>query len=154
MIDATEHFLAYRECIRHLWNEYYRILDEGESDFVFIERRMLDDLFFSRVKNRDFKAAPDGYYDEVAVTYAVPPNGLSILVLNRDINPGTNTWERAIVDQSLDLRYIEMFDFWDPPNGFRDFRYIRARVVGGQKSTLVGTDVLLDTLVVRMLVRA
>jgi hypothetical protein len=155
MIDATDIFMAYRECVRHLWNVYYRIPDEGESDFPFIERQLLHDLFFSRVRNTEFKAGLDGYYAEVVVTFEVPPNGRSILVLNRDISPGVNTWEsETIKTQSLDLRYIGMFDFWDPPDGVRDFRFVRARVIGARElPEIAGTDVLIDSLDARISVR-
>ncbi len=154
MIDCTDCFMAYRECVRHVWNTYYRVCPEGESDFIFIERQMLHDLLFSRVENREFKAGPGGYYDELVVTFDRAPKGTSILVLDRDVSPGMNTWKSATIDAELDLRYIGMFDFWWPPHGGRDFRFVRARVLGAkERPEIVGTDVLIESLDIRILVR-
>lgn len=69
--------------------------------------------------------------------------------------PGSNVyWEEVELEPGeLELRFIDFFD-WVNPDDFRDYQYVRARIVashagGKEDGKFNGYDILLPVLYVR-----
>jgi len=132
MQDVTNHFSNYRECVRHLWNLYFRSIAETHSswdvrdEFDEISRTIFSSLILRELGIRDTALAPASSAEpETLRGFRVIPrteHGVPILI-NRDL-PRSGYWDHPISQvrpQDVELHLFRFFDFDEL--GFRDFRY-------------------------------
>ncbi len=113
MVDVTESFLKYRECVRHLWNTYYCEMPQGESDFIFLQQALFHDIFVASFLDQELKPNHDGYYDRIAV--GVHGSSTRRIIVRETSNGTIVRWGERVVDtDSLNLRFVDLFDFWYP----------------------------------------
>lgn len=130
MTELNLNMNRYRECARHVWNTYFRGQSNSEDLFLNVEY----ELFYALV------LAPSGLEGEHKSPFDVPlpflrvvPNP-SLRVLSVMIappgGPDSNVyWKEVELEPGdLELRFIDFFD-WANPDDFRDYQYVRARIV-------------------------
>jgi hypothetical protein len=55
--DITEIFQNFRECARHIWNTYFRTLDDGSHKFINVERELYESMVLEQIYgDSDYKA--------------------------------------------------------------------------------------------------
>ena len=126
LVDITSDVLRYRECARHVYNTYFKDLDEGSAFFEPVD----DGLFIGIAlceADTDVAKSPDGFYPQIALKYGVPPLGLEVMCAVE--STGMTNWQvtRLHRDDGT-LAYISFFDFrneWEQ----RDMRYVLARAL-------------------------
>lgn len=142
--EITEILLNYRECARHVWNTYYRCIEDGWHRFIDAE----DELFTSLVLD-EFYPALD-YPEKVSksmrtfkVVPIIPPLHLEILWTVTGDETVHKWKELKLKDNAIELRYFDFFD-WEE-TGYRDYKYIRCKVADfGNYSELKDADVLIE----------
>ena len=137
MEDVTHLFNNYRECVRHLWNSYYRSLPDSCRDWDLHDE--FDDtavaIFFSIVLrplgsfdhkiSAGYIAAPQ----PLPGFYVIPniPTGTRILI-NRE-QPRSGYWDHPISmvkPDEVELHLLRFFDFdWQ---NYRDYRYFEVLI--------------------------
>jgi hypothetical protein len=151
-MDITNHFLQFREAVRHLWNVHF--CEEALRDQDWDLRDAFSDAYVALFNAMVTYRLPQGastiahLWDAdrtVLDCYHVAgkSNDLNLMIA-RDI-PHYCYWDHPIkrVDTStVDLRLISFFD-WDTL-GPRDFRYLRVRISNADNADLVGRDALVD----------
>jgi hypothetical protein len=149
MTDVTDLMLNYRECVRHLWNTYFRREARPRQDWdlrdEFYDAALI--LFKALVLRGpdvdDPPLLPD-YRREQAplMSLRLEVDMTSAILVNRTGSSGY--WDdpvTAIQQGDCDLRFIQFFDWWDL--GVRDFQYYKVRIVGSSRYPhLVGRDAL------------
>jgi hypothetical protein len=143
MNRITEQFMTYRECARHVWNTYFRFLDDGTHQF-----RNVDDELFAALALTSVPLSVAASYRQgipcpfLIVHPTIHPNGTPALYAREDTNR-TWRWTPLVLQSAVLLHFIAFFDWAD--DGVRDWRYYRARVQGYPADpTLIGSDLLLD----------
>lgn len=150
LVDITQLMNRYRECVRHLWNEYFWTDAETDKDWDLGDEydQVAVELFSSLVLR---KIGRDDV--NLALYRVVPRNPLLFLrvevdsrsqvMINREIDSGY--WDHPlnfVEKDELDLRFISFFD-WDDL-GFRNFELYLARIHASDKHPeLVGRNALL-----------
>ena len=151
MTELNLNMNRYRECARHVWNTYFRGQSNSEDLFLNVEY----ELFYALV------LAPSGLAGEHKSPFDVPlpflrvvPNP-SLRVLSVMIappgGPDSNVyWKEVELEPGdLELRFIDFFD-WANPDDFRDYQYVRARIVASRVGEMYdGYDILLPVMYVR-----
>jgi hypothetical protein len=150
MIDVTDLMLNYRECVRHLWNTYFRREAQPQQDwdlrdeFYDAALVLFKALVLRGLDVGDVKLLPDYFADQAPIMFLrLEVDGSSEILVNRTGSSGYWDDPVTVVQQGdCDLRFIQFFDFDDL--GFRDFRFYRVRIVGSSRYRhLVGRDALL-----------
>jgi len=149
MTDVTALMQNYRECVRHLWNSYFRTDAEPHQDWDlrdhFYDAALI--LFRALVLYGfdvdDSQILADYRGDRQPQMFLrLHVEHRSEILVNRTGSSGC--WDdpvRTIETDDCDLRFIQYFDWWDL--GFRDFAFYRVRIVGSSKYPhLVGRDAL------------
>ncbi len=144
-MDLSPAMLRYRECARHVWNVFFQPMPEGWHEFINVDHALFEGLVLSLLKEEDRQNdMRDGYWPAIAVIPGPSVFGLPAMHV-RPESGKTNQWQQFILGHdSIDLRFIEFFDFANY-NDPRDFKHVRARVVGPATHELLGHDVLLET---------
>jgi hypothetical protein len=160
MPDVTHLVTAYRECVRHLWNTYFRPIAEGPQDwdlcdeFDVIARAIFSSLVLSRLGDTNHGLAPrfsaeptplPGFRVIPAVTDGTP------IHINRDI-PRTGYWDHPVAEvrpDDVELHFLRFFD-WDEL-GHRDFAYYEVMVHASRIAEIVGRAALIKCAYARVL---
>ena len=155
MTELNLNMNRYRECARHVWNTYFRGQSNSEDLFLNVEY----ELFYALV------LAPSGLEGGHKSPFDVPlpflrvvPNP-SLRVLSVMIappgGPDSNVyWKEVELEPGdLELRFIDFFD-WANPDDFRDYQYVRARIVAShvgenEDGRYKGHDILLPAMYVQ-----
>jgi hypothetical protein len=132
MEDVTNLFSTYRECVRHLWNAYFRPVAEPtqnwdvRDEFDTVARGIFSSLVLQPLSASDRQLSP-----ESAATPSVLPgfrivpaseHGAPILI-NRDL-PRSGYWDHPVSEvrpADVELHLLRFFDF--DQLGWRDYRY-------------------------------
>lgn len=155
MKDITDILNKYRECARHLWNNYFFIDEELSSytqdqldRYEAIDRHLfaeliLDPLAKVSCQEEYFRAYPPS--EPLSFLHIVPSvSGEVPILINR--SGASGYWDdpvNKVASSEVDLRFIEYFD-WNS-YGRRDFKFYRVRIVKFLKyPQLEGRDALLE----------
>ncbi len=127
MKDITEIFCQYRECARHIWNQYFRFLQDGLDCFYNVQNELFDSLVLVQIGIFDWHRNSDEPLNRVLL--APNPNLESLqLYFDQSSDQIMHTYKvETISVSSLKLAFIDFFD-WDE-QGFRDFTFVRAMVL-------------------------
>jgi hypothetical protein len=141
MIDITELILTFRENVRHLWNTTGRNLIVSDYRFGEIEWRLFKNTVLTEASITDDELSV--YYKSIKVEPTFEwSNSRFLYAFEKD---RVCNWKEIDLSQEneLDLRFISFHDF--NPQGFKDYRYVRARVIGAKNCTvIIGSDLLIE----------
>jgi hypothetical protein len=137
MSDVTHLFNTYRECVRHLWNTYFRPIAEASQDwdvheeFDTIARELFSSLVLRPLSIFDRELASECAREPIVLRgFQVVPaieHGTPICV-NRDI-PRGGYWDHPVSRvrrDDVELRLLRFFDF--DMLGHREYRYFEVAV--------------------------
>jgi len=137
MDDVTTLFSTYRECVRHLWNTYFRPIAEPRQDwdvrdeFDTISRGIFSSLVLRSLGASGRELAPAWSAEPAPLPgFRVVPvidNGTPILI-NRDL-PRGGYWDHPVSQvrpSDLELHLLRFFDF--DQIGCRDYEYFEVVV--------------------------
>jgi hypothetical protein len=147
--DITDLLQNYRECVRHMWNIYYRSLPNINTDRMFTE--VEDELFRSLVFCQlflwqDEKICIHGAAQPyLRVAPDIAPNGTAALWAREDADGRTWHWkELTLASADIELHFMGYFD-WGDKQGYRDYQKYRAEIVGYPADpSLEGAELLID----------
>lgn len=137
MDDVTPLFSAYRECVRHLWNAYFRPIAEPTQDwdvrdeFDAVSLSIFSSLISRPLSASDQKLAPAWSAEPAPLPcFRVVPaieHGTPILI-NRDL-PRSGYWDHPVSlvrPGDVELHLLRFFDF--DQIGSRDYEYLEVVV--------------------------
>ena len=138
MNDVTHLFSTYRECVRHLWNTYFRPVAEPTQnwdlcdEFDIIARGIFSSLVLRPMEVFDHELAPE-YAAEPSVLpgFRIVPG--TPIFINRDL-PRSGYWDHPVSrvrPDEVELHLLRFFDF--DQLGYRDFRYFEIVVHASTK---------------------
>lgn len=154
MKDITEILNDYRECTRHIWNTYFRFLEEGDVSFRPVEEELFNQLVLSQIHKPPVRLIPTLEKQNPIPYLRVIPNANcgSPAMINRTGDSGY--WDDPvdmIKPEEIDLRFLEFFDFAGPQD-YRDWKFYRARIQGfTTQKHLEGRDLLVEAAYVRVI---
>ncbi len=138
----TRLLLNYRECVRAVWNGYFRHFPDGWHEFINVKH----ELFVGMVLVQAFDG--EARSSLVRVRPHFGPKGARIMWAREQRNGGTLycDWaEMQLREGSISLAFVEFFDWRD--DGIRDLEFARAKVDQCDEAPeLVGADMLLPAL--------
>ena len=132
MDDVTHLFNTYRECVRHLWNAYFRPVAEPtqnwdvRDEFDTVARAIFSSLVLRPVGVIGCELSPAWSREPSALPgFRIVPDGEhgSPILINRDL-PRSGYWDHPISEvrpDDVELHLLRYFDFDEL--GFRDYRY-------------------------------
>lgn len=154
MEDVTHLFDTYRECVRHLWNTYYRPSAEPGQDwdlrdeFVDVTRQIFSSLVLRPLEVFEVQLAPE--YAAVPTPlpgFRVVPvvdHGTPILI-NRDL-PWSGYWDypiSSVKPNEAELHLLTYFDF--DKLGYREYRYFQVLIqASATYPEIVGRSALIE----------
>src|SRR5262245_40376601 len=108
----------YIQCIKTLWNEYYRLLPDGEHDFPDVQRLIWKTLV-TKLLQESFQDVSDG---EIVIR---PKHKLTSILVAIESPTGEDvSWQQAkhSIEEEL-MIFEDFFDFrnWHDP---REFQYV------------------------------
>jgi hypothetical protein len=137
MDDVTPLFSTYRECVRHLWNTYFRPIAEPTQDwdvrdeFDAISLSIFSSLVSQPLSASDHRLAPAWSADPAPLPcFRIVPaieHGTPILI-NRDL-PRSGYWDHPVSrvrPGDIELHLLRFFDF--DQMGCRDYEYLEVVV--------------------------
>ena len=147
MDDVTSWMDEYRECVRHLWNTYFRRDAEPSQDWELRDEFneaasiLFRALVLRKLNRADIVVAPDHRANPEPLMFlrlkVDAPR--STIMVNRELTGGY--WNDPLEEGDLDLRFIHFFDWWTL--GFRNFELYRVRIVASERyPRVVGKDAL------------
>jgi len=129
--DITSIARHARECLRTVWNSYYRTLFDAEHAFFRIQDAILDDLLFSQVAEDRVLTSGRGFTYHSGIGISATPGSEKTEVLVPEKLPDGFRWERRVIPlHELDLRFGCFFDFVTFDEEYRDFEYVEGVIVG------------------------
>ncbi len=138
--DITHHIERYRDCLKTVWNGYFRDLPEGWHEFINVRH----ELFVGLVLVQAF----DGYTfgSPQADIVRLRPAGEGVEARwNPSVDTGAEWSPRVIGGADCELAFVELFDQRDH-DGAREFELVRAVVVSHPRDpSLEGGQVMLPT---------
>jgi hypothetical protein len=154
MTDVTQLFSTYRECVRHLWNTYFRPVAEPSQDWDL--RDEFDTIACGIFSSLVLRAI--GVFEgELAPEYSAEPSALSCfrvvpavehgtpIFINRDL-PRSGYWDHPVSrvrPEEVELHLLRFFDF--DKLGYRDFRYFEVVIYASTKyPEIVGRAALIE----------
>ena len=132
MKDVTSLFETYRECVRHLWNAYYRAAAESESkqdwdlrdEFSVVAQGIFASLVLRPLEAMDRELAPDWAPNpSILEGFTIAPISECPIHINRDLSR-CGYWDyplERVRPEEVELAFLRFFDF--DQLDFRDFRY-------------------------------
>lgn len=156
MIEITHTFERYRECIRHLWNDYYLSIHRNrkESDpwsqFWQVENMIFFDLILTPLGYTwadYFTTGGDIHKPAPFLPFRLVPQGMYGIPAMISREPGlSGSWDHEIAripHQGIDLRFVALFD-WDE-QGFRSYQYFQVKILEcAHESSINGHYALID----------
>jgi hypothetical protein len=151
MKDVTHLLEHYRECIRHLWNSGFRVLDTSQDEWDLRDQysdvaSQLFGIFVLQPIGRPDVELPKEYAattDPFPFLHVVPAGSGTAIYINRSVPP-TGYWDdpvKIVMTGEADLKLINYFDF--DVLGHRDLEYYLVRVTRFDKHPhLVGRNAL------------
>jgi len=154
MVDVTPLFSSYRECVRDLWNTYFRPLAEPTQDwdvrdeFDAISLSLFSSLVSQPLSASDNKLAPAWSAEPTPLPrFRVVPAielGTPIFV-NRDL-PRSGYWDHPISlvrPGDVELQLLRFFDF--DQIGCRDYDYLEVVIhASAPHPEIVGRAALIE----------
>ena len=161
MNDVTHLFSAYRECVRHLWNTYFRPVAEPAQnwdlcdEFDTIARGIFSSLVLRPLDVFDHELAAEySANPSVLPGFCIVPaveHGTSISI-NRDL-PRSGYWDHPVSrvrPEEVELQLLRFFDF--DTLGYRDYRYFEVLVHASTKyPDIIGRAALIEVQHARVL---
>jgi len=140
MIDITDKMLAYRECVRGLWNTYLR--DGADFDSVDVFEDICRKLFSELI------LAQTGASSGILVKPGLDP--LRIMI-HRPTEQG-KYWDDPVTSLKPGGLVMSFIDFYDFNNlDYIDLRYCRIKIVQcAEHPALTGREALVDVQHVRL----
>jgi len=154
MNDVTHLFLTYRECVRHLWNTYFRSVAEPSQnwdlrdEFDAIARSIFSSLVLRPLDVFDHELAPEYSADPpVLPGFRIVPaveRGTPIFI-NRDL-PRSGYWDHPVSRVQPDEIEFDLLRFFDFDQlGYRDYRYFEVMVHASTKyPDIIGRAALIE----------
>lgn len=122
MHDVTKLMLAYRECLRHVWNAYLaRSVDSESATTVFarLQEVLFEGLVSSQISGWSLSDA----------VFVVPFKAAPVLV-RREPSDGNVYWDAAQAPdndrETIQLAFVAYYDFFQEP--CKDFRFYRCLI--------------------------
>lgn len=148
MKDVTEHFDRCRECVRELWNNYFRKTESYDptgidfDTFDQVRQLLFDALVVSRI---EAGSDDEGGLPERFLVVPRPQDGIRILVRRPD-DDGNAYWDAfdgRVSAHQVVLAFVDFFD-WESV-GFTDLRYYLVEVLDWPSMpNFVGRQALVD----------
>ncbi|QIL78357.1 hypothetical protein [Hymenobacter sp. HDW8] len=142
--------MAYRECVRHLWNSYFLRVNWVESEWDYreyfddISRRLFEQTVVKQVsEGSSVEQTSTGFYPTIRVVPCLGPLGLEALWGKAQ---GTTTEWQVIQLKSAEheFHFIDFFD-WTVERTM-DHQYCRVRLTKSQElAAYLGCDFLLES---------
>ena len=132
MDDVTYLFSIYRECVRHLWNTFFRPVAQPTQDwdvrdeFDTVARDIFSSLVLRPAGASGCELSSAWSHEPSALPgFRIVPGGLygASILINRDL-PRSGYWDHPISEvrpDDVELHLLRFFDFDEL--GFRDYRY-------------------------------
>lgn len=154
MDDVTHLFSTYRECVRHLWNAYFRPVAEPtqswnvRDEFDSIARDIFSSIVLHPLGAFGCALSPASSPEPLPLRrfHVVPDveHGTPILI-NRD-SPRSGYWDHPVSrvrPSDVDLHMLRFFDF--DQLGYRDYRYFEALIHASPKyPDIIGRVALIE----------
>ncbi len=120
MNEITDLMEKYRESTRHLWNTYFRNINEGSHEFINVNSALFEGLVLTHIGDR---FDHNKVYDSIKIIPRIPPSGtLEIMYLPDQQTSGQWCIER-LTDAQGEYRFIEFFD-WRNDEDMMDNTYV------------------------------
>jgi hypothetical protein len=154
MEDVTNYFNEYRECVRHLWNTYFRSVAEQinewdvRDEFDDIARALFASLVLHPLGVNATELTPASSAQPKALrAFRIVPrteHGVPILI-NRDL-PRSGYWDHPldlVRPTDVELHLLRFFDF--DQIGHRDFKYYEVLIAASETHPeIVGRAALIE----------
>jgi len=138
MRDVTDLLNNYRECVRGLWNVYFRPLHRPEDlasrdpdtpvdHFERVERSLFTVLVLRPIGKAKYRQQVT--YKTVPFLCVVPAGEGRSLMVNRERGKASGYWDHQVAwaaSEGADFRFDGCFD-WDD-YGYREMRYYMVRI--------------------------
>jgi hypothetical protein len=158
MQDVTNILLEYLEAKRHLWNVYFRgrttsIYDCSPLDqYEEIDRLLFFSLVVSDLEISSF-CNEIIWKEPIPWLRVVPRTGLDRIpvMFGEATTDSSIKWSlptELVIDSALILCFVEFFE-WDR-YGYVSYPYYRARIFGYTDPTLLGRELLIETINARV----
>ena len=157
MNDITSIINNHRECVRHLWNVYFRMPNPTmeQIDAAFRFDKIANLLFSDLVLNQIGKYGYERISDKEPWPFLkveIRNNTQCPALINRPSSEG-KYWDEPVnyfIGDGIDLRFIGYFD-WDEYN-YIDYKFYKIKILAyPQYPHLVGREALIETQNVRIL---
>lgn len=137
MTEATHLFMNYRECVRHLWNAYFRAIAEPtrnwdvRDEFDEIAREIFSSLVSREIGAVDFELAKESSSDPITRPdfHIVPGSECGVpILINRDL-PRSGYWDYPISrvePNDVEMHLLRFFDFEEL--GYREYQYFEVMI--------------------------
>ena len=139
MNDVTHLFSTYRECVRHLWNTYFRTVAgpvtvkdwDVQWEFDTVARAIFSSIVLRPVGLFDYDLSLGWPHEPSALPgFRVVPDGFygARILINRDL-PRGGSWNHPVSlvrPDDVELHLLSLFDFDEL--GFRDYRYFEVLI--------------------------
>jgi hypothetical protein len=145
-IDISERLLAYRECLRIIWNNFYLpMVEEAWDAFSLAEEALFEGLILRDLPSQA-RINQRGGYTKLIVKLAKDNDGSGGVLYCPTTDAKTRNWHSVPDDFVLNSRlcFVELFDYLVTEN--RDFRFVRALVIAeADEGARIGGGVLVPT---------
>lgn len=155
MIDITKTMNLYRECARHIWNNYYleqMVLREDWDlcdEYDELCTSLFSSLVLRTIDKTSYKKSCSFERDPKPLDFikVIPSSEAGVPIhVNREINC-SGYWDypvNIVTPSDVDMRFVDYFDF--NKIAFRDFQYCRVRIFGSVKyKDIIGRDALINS---------
>lgn len=138
-MSVAQRMMLFRECLRTVWNTYFRELDDGWHEFINVERS----LFHGLVK---VPLLDDNWAEvDLKILVHIKPQQTPCKLLRGRPEGNVVHWEEYETNHpdSTVLTFKDFFD-WTNDGDFRDFDLLRCGVKESADRALVDREVLLE----------
>ena len=135
MEDVTLLMQTYRECVRHIWNTYFRTVEDGDIVFPDVE----DALFSAMVMPQAC------VHDTIPRLHVVPSaTPIGVPALWARMGGSIVEWKEIRLSESnIELHFNGYFD-WDD-QGYRDYQYYETYIAAYPAAPeLEGANLLIE----------
>ena len=149
MIDITSSFLAYRNCIRNLWNDHFikqaahaTVGETSREYYDHIKGTLFTALIALKEFGKPLQAEQDIYYNEIQVQPGIGPLGYRCMYAK--IENEEYIWDYVwIKTEANSFKFIDYFDWVDEE--VMDCQFAEVVLVASEEfPELIGTSFLFD----------
>jgi hypothetical protein len=145
MEDVTELLQQYRECARHVYNTYYRLLSTGDTLFDQVDDTLFQTLVLRQLLvDATRRINVDVPFEYLRIVPSKVPEGIPAM-WGREETPLREVWhELRLFPSEIHIHFLGYFD-WYNDDDHRDWHYYQGRIVSYPTNpTLEGADLLIE----------